>query len=72
MTAYTAQIRALAPNYDARHIEAYMRAEHSTLDKLSPAAFRAEVRLACACVDEGGLEMAERIALSFGFVKAAA
>lgn len=64
--SYAKQIQTLAPQYEARHIEAYMRVEHSTLDKLSPTAFRAEVRLACACVDEGGLELAERIALSFG------
>ena len=65
--SYTQQIRAIAPSYDPRHIEAYMRIEHSTLDALTPARFRGEVRFACACVDEGGIEMAEQIAKSFGF-----
>ena len=63
---YQQRIRDLAPGYDPRHIEAYIRVAHSTLDGLSPQEFRYEVRVACGCVDEGGLPMAERIALSFG------
>jgi hypothetical protein len=66
MSAYSQQIAALAPQRDPRHVEAYMRVAHSTLDVLSPSGFRAEVKLACACIDEGGVEMAERIARSFG------
>ena len=64
---YAAQIAALVPGFDPRHVEAYMRVEHSTLDGLCPARFREEVAIACACVAEGGTDMAERIAKSFGF-----
>jgi hypothetical protein len=64
---YQQKIKSLAPSYDPRHIEAYMRVEHNTLDKLSPSRFKSEVMLACMCVDEGGAEMAEKIAKSFGF-----
>ncbi len=66
MTPYTDKIAPLAPSYDPRHIEAFMRSEHPTLDGLSPSRFRAEVKMAMACVDEGGLELAERVARSFG------
>lgn len=64
---YRTMIESAVPGYDPRHIEAYMRVEHSTLDGLSPSRFKAEAKLAAACVDEGGIEMAERIAKSFGF-----
>lgn len=65
-TPYTRIITTLAPGYDPRHVEAYMRVEHSTLDSLSNQRFRTEVSIARACIREGGLEMAERIAQSFG------
>lgn len=64
--SYAETIRSIAPSYDARHVEAYMRVEHDTLDWISASRFAAEVRIACACVDAGGTEMAERIARSFG------
>ena len=67
MTPYTDFIHSVSPGYDPRHVEAYMRVEHPTLDALPPSQFRREVRLACMCVDEGGLDMAERIAKSYGF-----
>ena len=63
---YREKIVLLAPLHDPRHVEAFMRAEHSTLDHLSERQFAAEVRMACACIDEGGVEMAERVAQSFG------
>lgn len=63
---YRDQIASLAPSYDPRHVEAFMRSEHSTLDGLSPRQFAAEVRMACACIDEGGADFAERVAQSFG------
>lgn len=66
-TPYENQIRPLAPGYDPRHIEAFMRVEHSTLDGLSPSRFRSEVKIAMMAVDEGGKEFAESIAKSFGF-----
>lgn len=51
---------------DPRHIEAYMRLEHSTLDGLSRSQFSAEVSIGIACVDADGEENAERCAQSFG------
>jgi hypothetical protein len=51
--------------YDPRHVEAYMRLEHPTLDGLSPRAFRAEIQVACACIDEAGGAAAESCARSF-------
>ena len=67
MTPYEHQIRPLAPGYDPRHIEAFMRVEHSTLDGLSPSRFRSEVRLAALAVDEGGKELAESVASPTAF-----
>ena len=58
---------ASARGYDVRHVEAYMRAAHSTLDGLSPREFADEVEIAMACVEEGGAALGVRIAKSFGF-----
>jgi hypothetical protein len=65
-TYYQKVIEPLAPGYDPRHIEAYMRMGFSTLDGLSERQFRAQVGIAKFCVDEAGHEMAERVAQSFG------
>jgi hypothetical protein len=43
-----------------------MRFEHGTLDQLSPQQFRADVALAVACIFEGGIEAAEKLAQSYG------
>jgi hypothetical protein len=56
----------LGDRIDPRHIEAFMRLEHSTLDGLSPAQFRAEVKLSADCVIIGGRAGAEECARSFG------
>jgi hypothetical protein len=63
---YQATIKQIAPKHDPRHIEGYMRLQYSTLDHLDRATFRREVKLCAACVDEGGIEMAEKNAKSFG------
>lgn len=63
---YAARIRALAPNHDPRHIEAFMRDGHSTLDGLSAAAFAKEVAFSVECVNAAGRDLSERIALSHG------
>jgi hypothetical protein len=63
---YADRIAELAPGYDPRHIEAYMRLEHSTLDGLSGWQFAKEVEIAKGSVDEGGVEQADRCARSFG------
>jgi hypothetical protein len=65
-TYYQKVIEPLAPGYDPRHIEAYMRVQHSTLGSLTPQEFAAEVNLCKACVDEAGVNAAEACALSFG------
>ena len=52
--------------YDPRHIEAYMRLEHSTLDGLSSAQFNREINISMECVNAGGTDMAEDCAKSFG------
>lgn len=49
-----------------RYVEAWMRLEHSTLDGLSAAQFREEVRVAEACIAEAGAEQSERLAESYG------
>jgi len=53
--------------YDPRHIEAYMRLEHSTLDGLSKKSFLYEIGIAIECINADGKENAERCAKSFGF-----
>lgn len=52
--------------YDPRHIEAYIRIEHDTLDGLSSAMFRKEIELAIFCINSAGINAAERLAQSFG------
>lgn len=52
--------------YDPRHIEAYMRLEHSTLDGLSARQFAAEVEIARQCLDHADEEESEALALSYG------
>jgi hypothetical protein len=51
---------------DPRHIEAYMRLEHSTLDGLAKWQFDAEVRMSCECLAICSKEEAEACAQSFG------
>lgn len=51
---------------DPRHVEGYMRLEHATLDNLSFAQFKEEVKIGIACVIEDGKENAEKNAQSFG------
>lgn len=59
--------KGLVPaNVDARHIEGYIRLAHSILGELSWPQIRREVRIAVACIQEGGVAAAERNAQSFG------
>jgi hypothetical protein len=51
---------------DPRHVEAWMRCEHPTLDGLSRSQFTAEVETALQCIDAGPLNDSERLAQSFG------
>jgi len=72
MSIYQESIREeLARNgyigkYDPRHIEAYMRLEHSTLDGLDLNQFRSEIEISRQCIEEGGADIAEDCAKSFG------
>ncbi|SMF27227.1 hypothetical protein SAMN06265365_11089 [Tistlia consotensis] len=66
MSIYRRLIEPHAAGFDPRHIEAYMRVGHATLDGLSPQAFLGEVVLARLCVEQAGAEQAERVARSFG------
>ena len=66
MSAYTPSITELAPMDDPRHIEAWMRVEHGTLDHLDRARFRSEVALAQACIAEAGDAESEALARSYG------
>lgn len=49
-----------------RHVEAWLRVAHPTLDALSLEEFDGEILLAAATIREAGSEMAERLAASFG------
>jgi len=70
---YTAAIRReldrLGPRgdgVDPRHVEAYMRVGHGTLDHLNPQRMTAEVSLAVLCIELSGTEEAEALARSYG------
>lgn len=56
----------LAPGYDPRHIEAYVRLEYATLNHLPMATLRREARIAMGCIDVDGKLAAEELAESFG------
>ena len=51
---------------DPRHVEAWMRTEHPTLDGLSPRAFATAVSAAIECAIESGPEVSEELARSYG------
>jgi hypothetical protein len=49
-----------------RHVEAWMRVEHGTLDWMDPERFSTEVEIALACLDRAGDDRSEALARSFG------
>lgn len=63
---YADYIAPLAPGFDPRHVEAFIRLEYGTLDHLGPEQFRNEVAIAMACIRETGAEDSEALARSFG------
>lgn len=63
---YAELIEQLAPDYDPRHIEAYLRCEHGTLDHLSEEQLDGAIDFAKSLVDQGGAEAAETLARSYG------
>lgn len=58
--------RGLAGRYDPRHVEAWMRVEHPTLDALSVQEWAAEVTIALQCIDHARPDDSERLAKSMG------
>lgn len=64
---YRERILELAPAYDPRHVEGFMRCScGGTLDHLDESWFRREVRIAVGCIRTGGMAFAEKIAKSYG------
>lgn len=51
---------------DPRHVEAWMRTEHATLDGLSRSRFKAEVEIALQCISAVPSADSESLAQSFG------
>lgn len=66
MTYYAATFKKLQPAHDPRHIEAFVRLEYSTLDHLDIYTLSREAKIAAECITVGGIEQAERCAVSFG------
>lgn len=66
MSTYQGFFRIYQPNYDPRHIEAYIRLEYGTFDHLSADKLKKEAKLAAQFVDYGGKDSAESLAQSFG------
>lgn len=62
---YRERIAALSDR-DPRHVEAWMRIAHGTLDQLGPAEFESEVCVANACIAEAGETESEALAVSYG------
>ncbi|HEU5019652.1 MAG TPA: hypothetical protein VFT69_16965 [Pseudolabrys sp.] len=62
---YADRIRSIVPASEPRHVEAWMRSEHGTLDHLSPEQFVLEAQVAAdlAAIDPA---MSEALAQSFG------
>ena len=72
MSAYQELIRedmarlGLIGAVNPRHVEAWMRCEHPTLDALSRPQFAAEVAAGVACAQEAPADLSERLAHSYG------
>lgn len=64
--SYADIFRELQPKHDPRHIEAYVRLEHSTLDHLNRDTLREEAQVAADCIDICGKKAAEELAESYG------
>jgi hypothetical protein len=65
-TYYQRVIAERTRDVDPRHVEAWMRLEHPTLDGLSRAQFIAEMHVALGCAIDAGPEASEALAASFG------
>jgi hypothetical protein len=60
------QFTAPCPNVDPRHIEAWMRSEHGTLDHLSREQFAVAVHEGIIFVAASGTAQSEELARSYG------
>lgn len=59
--------KGLVPqDVDPRHLEGFIRLQYSTLGHLDWPTIKREVKLGVACIREGGVDVAERNAQSFG------
>ena len=65
-TFYQRRIAPRTRDVDPRHVEAWMRLEHPTLDGLSRAEFEREIDLAVAAIATAGAADSEALAASFG------
>ena len=65
-TFYQRRIAERMSAVDPRHVEAWMRLEHSALDRLSPAEFEREIDLAVVAIATAGPTESEALAASFG------
>jgi hypothetical protein len=65
-TFYQRRIAQRTSDADPRHVEAWMRLEHPTLDGLSRAEFECEVDDAVVAIAAAGPDESEALAASFG------
>ena len=65
-TFYQRFIAEHVTDTDPRHVEAWMRVAHPTLDGLGPRRFGDEVEIAIALIDRAGTDQSEALARSFG------
>lgn len=65
-TFYQRRIAERTTDVDPRHIEAWMRLEHPTLDGLSAAGFEHEIDLAVMAIATAAPAESEALAASFG------
>lgn len=71
MSGYQQTIREIAARLgrvgaDPRHIEAWIRVEHGTLDWMDLDRFSTEVEIAIGCMDHANKGLSESLARSFG------
>ena len=66
LTFYQRLITEQTSDVDPRHVEAWMRLEHPTLDRLSRAEFEREVDIAVVAIATAGPDESEALAASLG------
>jgi hypothetical protein len=64
--SYQTLIHQIAPAANPRHVEAWLRIEHGTLDHLSRDRFKEEVAIALECIAAATPEQSEQLAMSYG------